>query len=63
MNTSIAETPPRAKKVVIGGDDLTVELIDGRRINVPLARYSRLLAATPEDRRCWRLLGDGEGIH
>jgi hypothetical protein len=38
-------------------------LADGRTIIVPLAWFPRLLHATPEQRRRWELLGDGEGIH
>lgn len=34
----------------------------GRTISVPLAWFPRLLRATPDQRREWQLLGDGEGI-
>jgi hypothetical protein len=44
-------------------DALTVELTDGRSIAVPLAWYPRLLHATPAERRMWRLIARGEGIH
>lgn len=44
-------------------DDLIVHLVDGRTIIVPLAWYPRLLHATAEQRREYRLLGDGEYIH
>jgi hypothetical protein len=44
-------------------DELTVSLVDGRRVSVPLAWFPRLLHATPEQRSNWQLLGDGEGIH
>jgi len=42
---------------------LTVDLIDGRTISVPLAWYPRLLHGTPEERNNWRFIGDKEGIH
>jgi hypothetical protein len=42
---------------------LIVDLVDGRRICVPLAWFPRLLRAKPKDRRDWEILGDGEGIH
>ena len=42
---------------------LVVDLLDGRTISVPLVWYPRLLAATPEQRSNWRLVGGGFGIH
>jgi hypothetical protein len=47
----------------VGGDRLSVDLVDGRTITVPLAWYPRLLNATPEQRRNWRISGAGFGIH
>lgn len=44
-------------------DTLTAELADGRSISVPLAWYPRLAHATPDERRNWRLIGGGEGVH
>jgi hypothetical protein len=44
-------------------DDLCVQLVDGRRVIVPLAWFPRLLHATDEQRGNWRLIGDGQGIH
>ncbi len=51
------------RKVEVGDDALTMELSDGRSIVAPLAWYPRLLDATPEERRNWRLIGNGQGIH
>ncbi|MCK9519412.1 MAG: DUF2442 domain-containing protein, partial [Dehalococcoidia bacterium] len=42
---------------------LSVDLIDGRTIIVPLAWYPRLLHATPEQRVNWRISGGEFGIH
>lgn len=47
----------------MSGDRLSVDLVDGRTITVPLAWYPRLLNATPEQRRNWRISGAGFGIH
>ncbi|MCU0840736.1 MAG: DUF2442 domain-containing protein [Thiobacillaceae bacterium] len=44
-------------------DTLSVDLRDGRTLQVPLAWYSRLAHATPEERLHWRLIGQGYGIH
>jgi Protein of unknown function (DUF2442) len=64
MNTSTTETQvARAQQVAVTEDTLTVELIDGRTISVPLGWYPRLLHGTTEERDHWRLIGGGEGIH
>lgn len=54
---------PRAIDVAADDDNLTVDLADGRRVTVPLAWFPRLLHASAEQRRNWRLIGDGQGIH
>lgn len=51
-----------ARDVAVTDDELTVRLADGRSISVPLVWFPRLLRATPDARRRWTLLGDGEGI-
>lgn len=54
---------PNAEKVNITKDTLTVDLSDGRTISVPLAWFPRLLHATTQERKHWRLIGKGQGIH
>jgi len=63
MNSSVVETNPLARGVEVTDAELIVSLADGRKISVPLAWFPRLLHATPEQRRQWELLGDGEGVH
>lgn len=53
----------RATAVQVSDDSLSVELADGRSIAVPLAWYPRLVHATAEERRHFRFIGGGEGIH
>ena len=53
----------RAQNVLVSDDALTVDLIDGRTISVPLAWYPRLSHGTRQERTNWRLIGTGEGIH
>ena len=53
----------RAQSVVVTDDSLTVDLVDGRTVSVPLAWYPRLSHASPPERDNWRLIGQGEGIH
>lgn len=54
---------PEAAQVVVNEVSLTVELVDGRTVSVPLLWYPRLVDATPAERSNWRLIGRGEGIH
>jgi Protein of unknown function (DUF2442) len=42
---------------------LRVALADGRELTVPLQWFPRLRDATPEQRRNWRFIGRGQGIH
>ena len=62
MSSSAFSTGPRAQSVETDDDELEVDLTDGRRVVVPLAWFPKLLHATPEQRRNYELLGDGEGI-
>ena len=54
---------PNVENLSISEESLTVELSDGRTLSVPLAWYPRLACATPKERRNWRLIGKGHGIH
>lgn len=54
---------PNAENVSVTEDSLSVDLSDGRTIEVPLAWFPRLLHATPGERKNWRLIGKGQGIH
>ena len=54
---------PFAEDVTVSEDTLRVDLSDGRSISAPLAWYPRLLRATPAERKRWRLIGRGLGIH
>ena len=53
----------RVAKVEFTDDTLSVALMDGRTIIVPLAWYPRLLGATPQQRANWKVAGGGYGIH
>lgn len=64
MNSSAAEIlSPRIQSVAVSDDTLSVDLVDGRTISVPTVWYPRLAHATAEERKHWRLIGQGEGIH
>jgi hypothetical protein len=53
----------RVRDVHVSGDALTVDLMDGRTISVPLLWYPRLLAGTPKQRANWEPCAAGYGIH
>jgi len=53
----------RAVTVTFTDDEMSVRLMDGRTITVPLAWYPRLLNATPEQRNKWQIAGGGYGLH
>lgn len=64
MTTSpIEHWPAAAQTVQVTVDTLTVDLVDGRSIAVPLDWYPRLAHGTPAERNNWRFIGRGEGIH
>lgn len=47
----------------VNDDEISVDLVDGRNIIVPLAWYPRLRHGTNKERKNWRFIGQGEGIH
>jgi Protein of unknown function (DUF2442) len=64
MNSSAIEMQEaRARSVTVGEDALTVDLVDGRTIIVPVVWYPRLWHGTPEERRQVELFGDGAYLH
>lgn len=63
MSVSAADVQPLAIDVACNGDVLQVALADGREISVPLKWFPRLQDASPKERKNWRLIGGGLGIH
>ena len=53
----------RVRSVRSDDDALSVDLMDGRTITVPLAWYPKLLNATQAQRDAWEIAGAGYGIH
>jgi hypothetical protein len=51
------------KDVRFTEDTISVDLMDGRSIVVPLVWYPRLLKASPEQLAQWEICGGGYGIH
>ena len=52
-----------ALRAKVTQDTLWVDLSDGRTIAAPLVWYPRLLNATAQERKTWRLVGGGVGLH
>ncbi|MBI4459307.1 MAG: DUF2442 domain-containing protein [Acidobacteria bacterium] len=63
MHASEVKPGERVKDVHFTEDTMTVDLLDGRTIIVPLVWYPKLLEASPEQRRNWQASGAGYGIH
>ncbi len=53
----------RVKQVYFTSETISVALMDGRTITVPLVWYPKLLNAMPEQRERWEICGGGYGIH
>ena len=64
MSSSVAEIQEaRAQSARLSDEALTVDLVDGRTIIVPLAWFPRLWHGTPQERNHFELFGDGAYIH
>lgn len=55
--------PPAAAKVSFARDRMTVTLIDGRVLSVPIDWYPRLKHSVARERSNWQLIGGGKGLH
>lgn len=53
----------RAQSVALTDDALTVDLVDGRTIIVPLVWFPRLWHGTPQERKNFEIFGDGAYLH
>lgn len=61
---SIVESnEPRIRDVKVTSDAIIAYLVDGRVLSVPLVWSWRLSEATPKQRKRFRLIGDGQGVH
>lgn len=63
MNTLIVKPVADVVDVSFSEDSIIVILADGRQVSAPLEWFPRLRRATPKQRRNWRLIGGGVGIH
>ncbi|HEX2476040.1 MAG TPA: DUF2442 domain-containing protein [Lacipirellulaceae bacterium] len=63
MPISVVSVDATAIDVKVTNEYLIVTLADGRELSTPLAWFPRLIEATEEQRRNWRFIGRGHGIH
>jgi hypothetical protein len=63
MATLAIQVDERVKDVRFTEDVISVDLMDGRTISVPLVWYPRLLNATSAERQQWEICGGGYGLH
>jgi hypothetical protein len=63
MSTLEIKIEPRIIDLSVTSDALKVVLADGREISAPLEWFPRLRDANEQQRKNWRLIGRGIGIH
>jgi hypothetical protein len=63
MSISAVKLDATAVDVEVTDERLIVTLADGRELSAPLTWFPRLSEATAAQRREWRFIGRGHGIH
>jgi hypothetical protein len=63
MNTLAVKVEPRIIDLSFSPNAILVVLADGREISTPLEWFPRLRDANDKQRKNWRLIGKGIGIH
>lgn len=53
----------RANHVEVSSDSITLDLVDGRTVSVPIAWYPRLFHGSERQRKNWTFIGGGQGVH
>ena len=62
-SSAVKNQEPRAQKLTFSKDALSVCLVDGRTLIVPLVWYPRLWHGSPEERRNYEIISEGAYIH
>lgn len=63
MRTLAIRLDPHAVDVTFVNESLHLVLADGREISAPLEWFPRLRDASDTQRKNWRLIGKGIGVH
>ncbi len=61
MSIATIDIQPRVSNIEFSDNMLSVRLVDGRILLVPLEWYPRLLVASETERKDWRVFEDGDG--
>jgi regulator of protease activity HflC (stomatin/prohibitin superfamily) len=62
MSTVVEVPEVRIREVAVSEDAITVSLLDGRVVSVPLSWSWRLADASAEQRARYEIIGDGQGV-
>ncbi|MCG2587963.1 DUF2442 domain-containing protein [Rhodohalobacter sulfatireducens] len=63
MSTLVKNKLVKATDLEFTEDSMRVFLEDGREITVPIEWFPKLRDASIEEKKNWRLIGNGVGIH
>ena len=64
MSTLEAKTSePLATDVWFDAEMIHIRILDGREISAPLEWFPKLRNATDQQKKNWRLIGKGIGVH
>jgi hypothetical protein len=63
MSISVKKSESLAVDIRFDAEMIHIRLLDGREISVPLQWFPRLRDASAAQRKKWRLIGKGVGIH
>jgi hypothetical protein len=61
--TTLPDRDERVRNVQVTADTLSVDLMDGRTIRVPIIWFPRLADGTARQRNHWQVIAAGRGIH
>ena len=59
----MVKNEPRIATIEVSDETITAHLTDGRVISVPLVWSWRLTNATPDQRKNFQIIGNGQGVH
>jgi hypothetical protein len=63
MSTLAVKLDPDAVDAEVTDEVLRLTLADGRELSAPIEWFPRLRDASEAQRKNWRLIGGGEGVH
>ena len=62
-NSTLDAHPLKVLDVAVSEEALSVKLSDGRTLSAPTGWYPRFAHATDRERRNWKIIDGGRGIH